>query len=415
MSAGMRPDYDVVVVGAGMAGATLACALVDIGLRTAVIEYSLPSPPVAGDPPTARVATLSAASRHILQNLGLWQGLLVERAAPVARMDVWDGARDEGQRIVFEAAEIGQPALAHVIENELLRASALARLEKSGAAELLAPARLTQIERAPDGVMQLTMEDGRSCKAALVVGADGPASPVRRLAGIGTHGRAYERRGVVATVYSDASPSGTAWQRFLTDGPVALLPVHDGGYSLVWSTTPAHAERLAALPERNFCDELDAALEGAAGRIRHAGPRQGFPLHFRRADRCVSPGLALLGDAAHVVHPLAGQGANLGLLDVAALVAAIDSGARRGDQPGELPVLEAYARTRESHNLLTGLTMDGFHRVFGHQNPAVQWLRGQGLALADRAWPLKHHLIARAMGLQGELPPLARMAADKER
>ena len=414
MSDGARPDYDVVVVGAGMAGATLACALVDIGLRIAVIENSLPQSPAAGEPPAARVATLSAASRHILQNLGLWQGLLVERAAPVARMDVWDGARDSGQRIVFEAAEIGQLALAHVIENELLRATALARLEKSGAAELLAPARLTQIERGTDGMMRLSMEDGRSCRAGLVVGADGPASPVRSLAGIGSHGRPYDRRGVVATVYSDASPSGTAWQRFLTDGPVALLPVHDGGYSLVWSTTPAHAERLATLPDVDFCGELETALEGAAGRIFHTGPRQSFPLHFRLADCCVSPGVALVGDAAHVVHPLAGQGANLGLLDVAALVAAIETGGRRGDQPGELPVLETYARTRESHNLLTGLTMDGFHRVFGNQNPGVQWLRGQGLALADRVWPLKHHLMAQAMGLQGELPPLARMVVNSE-
>ena len=399
MSSVARADYDVAVVGGGMVGATLACALVDAGLKTAVIENSRPQPPATGDPPGARVATLSAASRHMLENLGLWQGLLLERAAPVARMDVWDGARAAGQRIVFEAAELGQSALAHVTENELLRATALTRLERSGRAELLLPARLEQIERGAGDVMWLALADGHSVSAGLVVGADGPGSPVRHLSGIGSYGRAYDRRAVVATVYTDEPPCGTAWQRFLPDGPAALLPLHDGGYSLVWSTTPAHAARLESMPEGDFCAELEQALEGAAGRILQAGPRLSFPLHFRHADRCVAAGVALVGDAAHVVHPLAGQGANLGLLDVAALVDAITAGVKRGDLPGELPVLEAYAREREGDNLLMGLTMDSFHRVFGSSHPAVQWLRGHGLALTDRAWPLKHHIMAQAMGL----------------
>ena len=407
MSVTAGADHDVVVVGAGMVGATLACALADAGLRVCLIENTPPRPPGADDPPAARVSTLSAASRHILENLGLWQGLLSERASPVARMDVWDGPRAEGRRIVFEAAELGQDALAHVTENELLRATAISRLERLSAVTLLMPARLTLIERGADSLMRLTLEDGREISASLVVGADGPASPVRRLAGIGSHGRAYERRGVVATVYADESHLGTAWQHFLADGPVALLPVYDGGYSIVWSTTPAHAERLEGMTEDEFCAELQQVTEGAAGAITGSGPRLDFPLHFRRADQCVMPGVALVGDAAHVVHPLAGQGANLGLMDVAALVAAITAGRERGDLPGELPVLEAWVRARESDNLLMGLTMDGFHRLFGNNHPALQWLRGQGLALTDRAWPLKHQIMTRVMGLHDKLPPLA--------
>lgn len=407
MSDDMRQYFDVAVVGAGMVGATLACALAEAGLEVCVIESGQPAPPAAGDPPAARVATLSAASRHILENLGLWQGLLVERAAPVARMDVWDAARSEGRRIVFEAAELGHEALAHVVENELLRAVAMARLSAHERVWLKVPARLEKLER-QTGAMMLALADGCRITAGLVVGADGPGSPVRRLAGIGTHGRAYERRGVVATVYSDQPSPGTAWQRFLPDGPVALLPVHDGGYSMVWSTTPAHAARLEAMPESDFCVALEQATEGVAGVIGSSTQRQSFPLHFRRADASIAPGVALVGDAAHVVHPLAGQGANLGLLDAASLVEAIEDGLRVGDAPGELPVLERYSRSREGDNLLMGLTMDGFHRLFGNEYPVLKWLRGQGLALVDRAWPLKHHLMAQAMGRERGMPRLAR-------
>ena len=404
-------DHDVAIVGAGMVGAVLACALAMQKQRVLLIEDGeVPSPAVDGEP-GLRVVTLSPASCRMLERLGLWTPELAARAASVARMDVWDDARAAQRRIVFDAAELGQPALAQVVENDLVRGMALRHLQQQPNVTLAMPARLVGLTQHLNNAA-ITLADGREIRVSLVVGADGPRSPVRRLAGIGDNSRDYGQRGLVANVRPRRAHRGTAWQRFLPTGPVALLPLFDGSYSIVWSTTPDHARELEAMPEAAFVAALEAATEGVTGGFSASSQRAGFPLQMRFADAFAARRVALVGDAAHVVHPLAGQGANLGLLDAAALAESVRAGMARGDQPGEEPVLEHYARWRKGHNLMVGATMDGFQRLFGDTHPLLAWLRGTGLATVDRMTPLKYSIMEHAMGLRGDLPPLAAVVAD---
>ena len=272
--------------------------------------------------------------------------------------------------------------------------------------EVICPALPVEVSFDEDAA-RVVLDNGRTLSAQLLVAADGADSRVRERAGIATQGWRYDQQGVVATVTSQRSHQDTAWQRFLPDGPLALLPLGDGRCSIVWSTAPERAERLLALDETAFCRELSVASDGVLGEIVATGPRAAFPLRLQHAHDYVRPRLALIGDAAHSVHPLAGQGVNLGLLDAAALAEVLLDARQAGRAIGALKTLRRYERWRKGDNLLMMGVMDGFKRLFGTTWSPLRFARNAGLTLTDKLQPVKNLIMRRAMGLEGDLPRLA--------
>jgi 2-octaprenylphenol hydroxylase len=404
-------DCDVVIVGGGMVGATFAALLAGATdrLRIAVVEPR-PPPPFDADAGTGlRVSALSAASTRVLGAGGVWRAIAGHRISPFREMRVWDAASDPRgpEAIHFDAAELGEAALGHIVENDLTQWVLWQRLEELSDVRLLSPARIAGLELgARRAVVEL--DDGSRLRAALVVGADGGMSRSRALAGIGTQGREYGQRAVVTHIATEHPHCETAWQRFLPDGPLALLPLSDGRVSIVWSTTPAHAERLLALAAPAFDEAVTEASGGVLGQVSDCGPRAAFPLTLRYADRYTCMRFALVGDAAHTIHPLAGQGVNLGLLDAAALAEVTLDALAAGQDPGEGRSLRRYERWRKGENLAAGTGIDVIAQLFRQRNPAVRGARRLGLRLVNRAPLVKNELVKRAIGLTGDLPRCAR-------
>jgi 2-octaprenylphenol hydroxylase len=316
-------------------------------------------------------------------------------------MHVWDATG--GGVIHFEAAELGEPNLGHIIENRVILAALLDRMDEFENIDLLCPAEA--VELALGDEPRVTLADGRVLTAPLVVGADGSQSRVRSEAGIETTGWGYDQSAVVATVKTSQHHRDTAWQRFMPDGPLAFLPLPQGYSSIVWSTRPEEAERLVALNEPAFLDELQSTFGESLGRMEWTGPRGAFPLMLQHADSYVKPGVALIGNAAHTIHPLAGQGLNLGVSDAAALAEVlVEAGPGRF---GDMAVLRRYERWRKADNVAIMGSMDVFKRLFGNQQPVLRWLRNEGLKLTNAAGPVKNFFVRRAMGLSGDLPRLS--------
>ncbi|OYV76411.1 MAG: hypothetical protein B7Z66_08680 [Chromatiales bacterium 21-64-14] len=400
----MDDHFDIAIIGAGLVGGTLACLLDRSGFRVALVEARAPRPPgeMGADP---RVWALTLASERILRHAGLWPRLDPRHLGPFREMEVWDGAGSG--RIHFDSADIGVSALGHIVENHHLEVALRAQLQDLPSVEWICPAEPAALCFG-DAAVQVDLSNGRRLTAGLVVGADGADSTVRRYAGIATHGQPYVQSAVVACVRTEESHRETAWQRFLPEGPVAFLPLADGRSAVVWSTTPVHAQALLAMDESAFLDALREAGNGTLGSPLETGPRAVFPLRRLHADAYVRDGLALVGDAAHTVHPLAGQGVNLGLLDAASLAQVLGEAQRTGRRVGALRVLRRYERWRKGENLGMSAVLDGFQRLFGSPRPPVRWLRNAGLNLTDAARPVKRRIMARASGLAGDLPELAR-------
>ncbi|MBK1702202.1 2-octaprenyl-3-methyl-6-methoxy-1,4-benzoquinol hydroxylase [Thiococcus pfennigii] len=374
-------------------------------MAIAVVEARPPArtwPPGEADP---RVSALNRASQRILARLGVWERIAALGVSPYREMRVWDAVG--GGRIHFDSADLGEPDLGHIVENRVVQLALWERLERSETVTLIAPARITDLVL-DDERATVTLHDGRHLAARLVVGADGRDSLVRDLVGIATRGGDYDQRAIVALVRPERWHAETAWQRFLPSGPLALLPLADGRCALVWSACEARAEALLALPDAGFCEALSEASELCLGRILEVGPRAAFALRRQHAVSYCGRRLALVGDAAHVLHPLAGQGLNLGLLDAAALAEAIARAHERGRDIGARATLRRYERARRGDNALMLAAMDGFKRLFGNEVPALAAARSLGLAATDRFWPVKGHFMAAALGITGERPPLAR-------
>ena len=393
---------DVIVVGGGMVGATLACALADQGRAVAVIEARESAPFVPGDDYDLRVSAISRASQRIFESIGVWDGILARRASPYRHMHVWD-ATGSGE-IHFDAADLAEPNLGHIVENRVIQDALLERLKSHANVTWLCPATVRELQ-VHETAAEVTLDDGRVIAAQLVVGADGARSQLRELAGIAFERHSYGQKGVVANVRTEASHAATAWQRFLPTGPLAFLPLGDGRCSIVWSADDARAELLMAMDDETFKRELGAALGFRLGEIVETTVRAAFPLAGAQASEYVRARIALVGDAAHTIHPLAGQGANLGFLDAATLA---DVLADAGRDLGSLRVLRRYERMRRGENVAMMRAMEGFKLLFGNQLAPLAWLRNTGLRLTNRALPLKYELIRRAMGLSGDLPRLAR-------
>lgn len=397
--------FDLVIAGGGMVGAAFALASAGKGLRIAVIETREPGRHWPAGEIDLRVSALSRASQRILQRLGAWGRIQALGASPYGQMHVWDALT--GATVRFDAADIGEPDLGHIVENRVIQLALWEHLEGCADIRLLCPASISAVEPDDDG-HRLILADGRTIAARLLVAADGRDSLVRELAGIDTRGHDYDQQAIVANIACEHPHEQTAWQRFLPTGPVALLPLLDGRCSLVWSASDERAEALMALDDDAFSEALTDALDGRLGRLRVDGRRAAIGLRIQHAEHYVAPGLALIGDAAHAVHPLAGQGVNLGLLDAAELAAALDLALQRRRDIASLWTLRRYERARRGDNATMLAAMDGFKRLFSNSIPPLAAARGLGLAITDRLPPLKRLFMEQALGMRGDLPPLAR-------
>lgn len=402
----MRQHVDIAIVGGGLAGLALATALGGSGLRVAVIEgrpLQLAWPPVGTADGVAdfdlRVSAVTPASQQWLARLGAWRPEVAGRAQPYRHMHVWE--HDGTGAIDFDAAEVNAASLGHIVENRVLLAGLLHALEPHHNVQVLSPATVGGFARMDDQV-ELRLMDGRLLRARLVVGADGAASPVREWAAIPCRRWEYDQRALVATIATAQPHAATAWQIFHRSGPLALLPLpgSDGTHysSIVWSSDTAEAEELAALDDAAFIAALERASEQRLGRVLAIGQRAHFPLRAQHATAYTAPHVALIGDAAHTIHPLAGQGINLGFSDARALADELLRAHRRGLRADDPGLLARFQRRRKGDNLAMLAAMEGFKRLFGAEALPLRLLRNRGLALVNRLGPAKRTLIRQAMG-----------------
>ncbi|MBI2380216.1 MAG: UbiH/UbiF/VisC/COQ6 family ubiquinone biosynthesis hydroxylase [Gammaproteobacteria bacterium] len=398
-------QYDALVLGGGVVGLALAGALAQGGLKVGVVDKELIEAGWSEDSRDLRVSAITRASQRLFARLGAWEAMAALRLSPYQRMRVWDAAG--GGEIGFSAAEIGEPDLGHIVENRVLRLGLYQACQRLGV-DWLSPAAAERLERGGE-LARLSLDDGRVLKARLVVGADGARSWLREAAGIDHRESDYGHHGLVATIRTEHAHEHTAWQRFQSDGVLAFLPLSDPNLcSIVWSVPPERAAELKTLDSDGFNKELGHAFEHRLGRVELTGPRASFPLTMRHAARYIAERVALAGDAAHTIHPLAGQGVNLGLMDAASLAEVVLKAHAMGRDIGLETSLRPYERWRRGENTAMLAAMDGFKALFGSSLFPLQLARNIGLSLFDKAAPLKALAIKRAMGLTGDLPELAR-------
>lgn len=396
-------EFDIIIIGGGMVGATLGCALGNTPFKVAVVEPVVAPMSWPEDEYDIRVSAITRSTENVFRHIGAWQGMAARRVTPYQGMEVWD-ATGRGE-IEFNAAELGEPNLGYIIENRVILAALLERMAQFPNVQLLCPADATRLERRSDKAT-LTLANGRTLGARLLVGTDGARSWLRDQAGITTTGWSYEQTAVVATLKTALHHHGIAYQRFMPEGPLAFLPMPNGLSSIVWSTTPERARELVAMEENQFLEELQQAFGEKLGRMEWVGPRGGFPLILKHANRYSSDRIVLAGNAAHAIHPLAGQGLNLGVSDVAALTEVLLDAKREHRDIGDLAVLRKYERWRKADNLSVMAAMDGFKRLFSNDSKPLSLARNLGLTLANNSGPLKTMMVRRAMGIGGDLPKM---------
>ncbi len=403
----LERQHDLIIVGAGLVGSALACALAgeDRDLRIALLEAGPEPIRFTGEDFDPRVSALTPRSEALLRRLGAWDVMAAERLCPFTHMDVWDG---EGTgRIHFSAADIRHPHLGHIVENSQAVLALQQRLAQLPGVELIRPAQAVGL-RGDDSERQLQLDNGDTLSAPLIVAADGANSRLRQLAGFQVREWAYGQRAIVTRVRCTEAHRYTAWQRFMHTGPLAFLPLRNqvSGHtdehhcSIVWSADEALADTLMALDEESFRRTLADAFEHRLGDITACDPRLAIPLHQRHATDYARPGVVLVGDAAHSIHPLAGQGVNLGLLDADALAAEILRARQRSIPLSDISIGRRYQRQRLGHNLAMMGAMEGFKRLFGSNSLPLTLLRNTGMTQLDSLPLLKQFIVRQAMGAE---------------
>lgn len=394
-------SVDVAIVGGGMVGLAVACGLQGSGLRVAVLEQREPQPLAADAAPALRVSAINAASEKLLSRLGVWSEIVSHRVSCYHGMEVWD--KDSFGRITFDDKSMGYSHLGHIVENAVIHDALWQKARQSSDITLLAPAELQQVAWGENEAF-LTLKDGTMLTARLVIGADGAHSWLRNKADIPLTFWDYRHHALVATIRTEEAHGAVARQVFHGDGILAFLPLSDPHLcSIVWSLSPEEAERMQQADEAAFNQALTIAFDNCLGLCRVESERQAFPLTGRYARQFAAHRLALVGDAAHTIHPLAGQGVNLGFMDAAELIEELKRLHRQGKDIGQYLYLRRYERSRKHSAALMLAGMQGFRELFAGENPAKKLLRDIGLKLADTLPGVKPQLIRQAMGLN-DLP-----------
>ncbi len=389
-----QPNYDVVVVGGGMVGAAAALGLAQTGWSVALLEHEAPTAFDTNSAPDLRVSAIGCASVALLKQLQVWPRVQQMRYAPYRRLETWE---QPGSQVIFDATSLALPELGFMVENRVLQLALWQQMEECPNLTLLCPSRLQSMVRV-DEHWKVTLDAQQEIQGRLVIGADGANSLVRRLAGIGTSGWQYRQSCMLITVETDTAKQDTTWQQFFPTGPRAFLPLFDNWASLVWYDSPQRIRQLQAMPMLQLSQEVAAAFPSRLGAVK-AIAAGSFPLVRRHAQQYVQPGLVLLGDAAHTINPLAGQGVNLGYRDVDALLDVLNQAREQAELWHSEPVLQRYQRRRRTDNLIMQSGMDVFYTAFSNNLPAVKFVRNLALMTAQRAGKLKEHALKYALGL----------------
>jgi 2-octaprenyl-6-methoxyphenol hydroxylase len=397
---------DVLISGGGMVGLTLGLACAQGGLKTLIADAAAPATVLAPQF-DGRVSALAYASVRMLRALGVWEGLK-DHAQPIREILVTDGKLASATSpfsLHFDSAEVGAEALGYIAENRHIRTALYDAVARAANLELLAPATAKSVTTENGGAV-VTLADGSQVACALVIAAEGRESRLRAEMGINMIGWSYPQVGIVATVEHEKPHNGVAYEHFLPSGPFAILPLPGNRSSLVWTETKAKAPALLALDEAGFNAELARRFGDHLGATKSAGPRWSYPLAFHLARDFVKPRFALAGDTAHGIHPIAGQGLNLGLKDAAALAEVLLDAARLGRDIGALDTLKRYERWRRFDSVVMGGTMDALNRLFSNDIAPIRHLRDLGLGIVDSIAPARKFFMRHAGGDVGKLPKL---------
>ena len=411
----MSESFDIAIVGSGIAGSALACALMNhasqaMPLRIALIEaqpltYTLPACDESINDFDPRVSALTVASQAFFTGMGVWPAIAEQRVSPFEKMQVWD-AEGTGE-VSFDAADVRAPVLGHIVENRITVAALVNQLKQSPNIHVFDGRSVTHLclpEKSGDEKPQLNLDDGTIINSTLIVAADGADSPLRDMAGLTSREWDYEQDALVCTVSVEQPHQKTAWQRFTSHGPLAFLPLsvkadNKNYCSIVWSQTREQTAAAMAMNDDTFCMTLGRAFEQRLGKVLSCSPRYCFPLRQRHAVDYVKPGFALIADAAHSIHPLAGQGINLGLADVKVLSECILAAHKRGQSVGDIAILNRYQRQRKGDNLAMMAAVEGFKRLFAPIPLPLRWLRNAGMNALQQQEKLKNRIIKYAMGI----------------
>ena len=407
ISSSMGYDADIVIAGGGLNGTSLALALASAGLSVALIDPQPVSTRASTDF-DGRGYALSIASMRVLKALGVWQKI-ADQSQPILDIKVTDGRAGEGPSplmLAFDHAEIEEGPMGHMIEDRRLRPALLDAVSNAGIAELN---EVSVVDQSPDANgMTVTLSDGRTLRTRLLVGCDGKTSSVAQRAGIKRTGWQYNQTALVCAVEHEKPHNGTAHQFFMPAGPLAILPIVGNRSSIVWTEETERAAAIQAMDDEAYLDVLRPRFGSFLGEIALDGKRFSYPLGLSIAQDFVGERVALVGDAAHAVHPIAGQGLNAGLKDVAALAEVLADAVRRGEDIGRLDVLERYRQWRRFDVMTLAVATDGFNRLFSNDNSFLRTIRDLGLGAANALPGLRRGLIREAAGLTGDLPRLAK-------